>query len=124
MWLFVILAVNVSVRQGILEDSIGAYPEETTAYKKVLGLTIGYPLFLMVATFSQYKCYQAYNGKKHPFKRLIKRDKKVIQLEMKSLLVENDEFTDKRVSTVFNAFVKDTQLQMPKPELGLPTLPM
>ena len=112
----------MSVRQGILENSIGAYPEETAAYRKVLGLSIGYPLFLITATFFQYKCYQLYNGPKHPFKRLVKRDKKVIQMEMKSLLVENDKYVDKRVSTVFNAFVKDTHLQMPQSESGLPNL--
>ena len=47
-------AVNVSARQRILENSIGAYPLETLAYQKVLGLAIGYPLLLVLATFVDY----------------------------------------------------------------------
>ena len=120
MYLFV--AVNVSSRQAILENSIGAYPEETFAYQKILVLVIAYPLLLILGTFIQFYCYQMYNGSKHPFKKLVKRNEKIVRFELKSLLEENDEYTDKRVSRAFNAFVEATNgaLQMPKPEPELP----
>ena len=119
---FFFVAVNVSARQAILENSIGAYPEETFAYQKILALVIGYPLLLILATFVQFYCYQMYNGSKHPFKKLVKRSEKIVRFELKSLIEENDEYTDKRVSRTFNAFVEATNgaLQMPKPEPELP----
>ena len=122
MILHLFVAVNVSARQAILENSIGAYPEETFVYQKILALVIGYPLLLILATFVQFYCYQMYNGSKHPFKKLVKRNEKIVRFELKSLLEENDEYTDKRVSRTFNAFVEATNgaLQMPKPEPELP----
>ena len=123
-WLciYVFAAVNVSARQSILENTIGAYPEETFAYQKILVMITGYPLLLILATFAQFYCYQIYNGSKHPFKKLVKRSEKIVKIELKSLLEENDECTDKRVSRTINAFVEATNgdLQMPKAEPELP----
>ena len=119
---YVFAAVNVSARQSILESTIGAYPEETFAYQKILVMITGYPLLLILATFAQFYCYQIYNGSKHPFKKLVKRSEKIVKIELKSLLEENDECTDKRVSRTINAFVEATNggLQMPKAEPELP----
>ena len=123
-WLciYVFAAVNVSARQSILENTIGAYPEETFAYQKILVMITGYPLLLILATFAQFYCYQIYNESKHPFKKLVKRSEKIVKIELKSLLEENDEYTDKRVSRTINAFVEATNggLQMPKAEPELP----
>ena len=123
-WLciYIFAAVNVSARQSILENTIGAYPEETFAYQKILVLVIGYPLLLILATFAQFYCYQMYNGSKHPFKNLVERSEKIVKIELKSLLEENDEYTHKRVSRTINAFVEATNgsLQMPKTEAELP----
>ena len=123
-WLciYVFAAVNVSARQSILENTIGAYPEETFAYQKILVMITGYPLLLILATFAQFYCYQIYNGSKHPFKKLVKRSEKIVKIELKSLLEENDEYADKRVSRAINAFVEATNgdLQMPKAEPELP----
>ena len=82
----------------------------------------GYPLLLILATFAQFYCYQIYNGSKHPFKKLVKRSEKIVKIELKSLLEENDEYADKRVSRTINAFVEATNgsLQMPKTEAELP----
>ena len=82
----------------------------------------GYPLLLILATFAQFYCYQIYNGSKHPFKKLVKRSEKIVKIELKSLLEENDEYTDKRVSRTINALVETTDggLQMPKAEPELP----
>ena len=97
-WLciYVFAAVNVSARQSILVNSIGAYPEETFAYQKILVMITGYPLLLILATFAQFYCYQIYNESKHPFKKLVKRSEKIVKIELKSLLEENDEYTNKR----------------------------
>ena len=105
-----------------MENTIGAYPEETFAYQKILVMITGYPLLLILATFAQFYCYQIYNGSKHPFKKLVKRSEKIVKIELKSLLEENDECTDKRVSRTINAFVEATNgdLQMPKAEPELP----
>ena len=123
-WLciYVFAAVNVSARQSILENTIGAYPEETFAYQKILVMITGYPLLLILATFAQFYCYQIYNESKHPFKKLVKRSEKIVKIELKSLLEENDEYADKRVSRTINAFVEATNggLQMPKAEPELP----
>ena len=120
--IYVFAAVNVSARQSILVNSIGAYPEETFAYQKILVMITGYPLLLILATFAQFYCYQIYNESKHPFKKLVKRSEKIVKIELKSLLEENDECTDKRVSRTINAFVEATNggLQMPKAEPELP----
>ena len=120
--IYVFAAVNVSARQSILEITIGAYPEETFAYQKILVMITGYPLLLILATFAQFYCYQIYNESKHPFKKLVKRSEKIVKIELKSLLEENDECTDKRVSRTINAFVEATNggLQMPKAEPELP----
>ena len=119
---YVFAAVNVSARQSILESTIGAYPEETFAYQKILVMITGYPLLLILATFAQFYCYQIYNESKHPFKKMVKRSEKIVKIELKSLLEENDECTDKRVSRTINAFVEATNggLQMPKAEPELP----
>ena len=119
---YVFAAVNVSARQSILESTIGAYPEETFAYQKILVMITGYPLLLILVTFAQFYCYQIYNESKHPFKKLVKRSEKIVKIELKSLLEENDECTDKRVSRAINAFVEATNggLQMPKAEPELP----
>ena len=105
-----------------MENTIGAYPEETFAYQKILVMITGYPLLLILATFAQFYCYQIYNESKHPFKKLVKRSEKIVKIELKSLLEENDECTDKRVSRTINAFVEATNgdLQMPKAEPELP----
>ena len=120
--IYVFAAVNVSARQSILENTIGAYPEETFAYQKILVMITGYPLLLILATFAQFYCYQIYNESKHPFKKLVKRSEKIVKIELKSLLEENDEYTDKRVSRTINALVETTDggLQMPKAEPELP----
>ena len=105
-----------------MENTIGAYPEETFAYQKILVMITGYPLLLILATFAQFYCYQIYNESKHPFKKLVKRSEKIVKIELKSLLEENDEYADKRVSRTINAFVEATNggLQMPKAEPELP----
>ena len=79
-------AVNVSARQSILEKSIGAYPEETYAYIKILVLACVYPVVLIITTYLQYVVYCWYNRSQHPFKILVENFKgDENEMEMNSL---------------------------------------
>ena len=74
-----ISAINVHSRQQLIEQSIGAFPEETEAYELTWKLAIGSPIALIIATFIQYCLYELYNRWFHPFADLLKgyeKDKK------------------------------------------------
>ena len=60
----------------MLLDSIGAFPEETEAFELVkLMLIIGYS-FLVFLTICQIVLYYLYNGKYHPYNKIVMPDKK------------------------------------------------
>ena len=68
------LGVNIFERQDILVNSIGAFPEETYAFRQIIAMiVVGYSL-LVLLTIIQTLSYLLYNDKFHPFARIIYPD--------------------------------------------------
>jgi len=79
-----ILFVNVYERHQILENSIGALPEEHEAYNFLLILTATCVPGLFIATVLQFLSYYCFNRFFHPFKDILSGPKRV-QIEMPEL---------------------------------------
>ena len=74
--LFSLAAFHVFERHSILLDSIGAFPEEIEAFELVkLMLIIGYS-FLIFLTICQVVLYYLYNGKFHPYSKIVMPNRK------------------------------------------------
>merc|ERR1711884_917656 len=79
----IILGIHVFERHSILVDSIGVFPEETEAFELVkLMLIIGYSL-LVFLTICQVVLYYLYNGKYHPYSKIVMPNRKC-KLELES----------------------------------------
>eukprot|EP00093_Oithona_nana_P000764 00764.XXX_1755_135_1 [CDS] Oithona nana genome sequencing. len=72
----IILAIHVFERHSILQNSIGVFPEELQAYEVVkLMLIIGFSL-LVLLTICQLVLYYLYNGKYHPYSKIVLPNRK------------------------------------------------
>ena len=73
---FFFAAINVFDRQNLLVNSIGAFPEEYAAFETVqLMVFLGYSL-LLVLTICQVVLYYLYNGKYHPYCKIVMPERK------------------------------------------------
>ena len=61
----------MSIRQEILEQTIGAFQEETEAYHKIWNIALYYPMVMTGAAILQFLAYLCYNHWLHPFKVLV-----------------------------------------------------
>ena len=76
MYVFSIAATHVFERHFLLVQSIGVFPEETGAYEVVkLMLIIGYSLLIFL-TICQVVLYYLYNGKYHPYSKIVMPNRK------------------------------------------------
>ena len=74
--LFSLAGIHVFERHSILVDSIGVFPEEIEAFELVkLMLIIGYSL-LVFLTICQVVLYYLYNGKFHPYSKIVMPNRK------------------------------------------------
>merc|ERR1711976_1000445 len=72
----IILGINIFDRHDVLVNSIGAFPQEIEAYHKIQWfIGVGYSL-LQTMTIVQLATYYLYNGKYHPFARIVMPDRK------------------------------------------------
>ena len=72
----IILGINIFERHNVLVNSIGALPQEIEAYHKIQWfIGLGYSL-LQTLTMVQLGTYYLYNGKFHPFAKIVMPDRK------------------------------------------------
>ena len=72
----IILGINIFERHDVLVNSIGALPQEIGAFYKIQWfIGLGYSL-LLVVTIVQLVTYYLYNGKYHPFAKIVMPDRK------------------------------------------------
>ena len=76
LYIISLAAIHVFERHSILQNSIGAFPEELQAYEVVkLMLIIGFSL-LVLLTICQLVLYYLYNGKYHPYSNIVLPNRK------------------------------------------------
>ena len=89
----VILGINIFARHDVLVNSIGAFPEETTAYEQIKWMIgLSYPL-LVLLTITQMVTYYLYNGRFHPFALILEPKPKIKtqKLNEESVKLSNSE---------------------------------
>ena len=74
---FPISVANVHQRHQILENSIGALPQEQEAYKTLLILVSSSIPGLVIASIFQFMSYYCFHRFFHPFKAILHHPKKV-----------------------------------------------
>ena len=74
--MFFFSVAKVYERHQILENSIGALPEEHQAYKTLLILTATCVPGLFIGTVLQFLSYYCFNRFFHPFKKILSGPKR------------------------------------------------
>ena len=88
--------MNVKIRQDFLANTIGYFDEELQAYNLTMFLAIGFPLILILFSFLQFKLYQLYNRKFHPFAEMARpkiKGKLIDQIYTLNILLQHITFT-------------------------------